>query len=201
MVRFDPSQARFRVHYTPEEPAVFALVCKQPEVLAAINGGFFDEANRATALVISGGGVSGSSYVGQGGMFAVDTSGAVSLRSLAEQPYSPGEPLVEALQSWPMLISPGGRLAYANPNEGERARRSVVAIDQAGRVLFLAFPTSSFTLHELAAWLHQSDLGLDAALNLDGGSSTALCLDSAEARKQINPYTPLPLVLVALPAE
>ncbi len=201
IVRLDPSAVRFRVAYAPDHPYVLSALCQQTEVLAAINGGFFEESYRATALVISEGVAHGTSYQGQGGMFAVDRAGQVSLRSLVEQPYDPNEPLVEALQGWPMLIKPGGGLASPHLNNVNRSRRSVVATDRAGRVLLLAFSSSSLTLHELAAWLLASDLEIDAALNLDGGSSTGLCLDSGEQQERIDPFGVLPLALLVLRAE
>ncbi|NJN68294.1 MAG: phosphodiester glycosidase family protein [Chloroflexaceae bacterium] len=198
MVRLDPALVRFHVAYAPDQPYVLSALCEPPGVLAAINGGFFEENYRATALVISEGTVLGTSYEGQGGMFAVDEAGQVSLRSLVEQPYDPNEPLVEALQGWPMLVKPGGILASPHLNNTNRARRSVVATNRAGRVLLLAFSSSSLTLHELAGWLLASDLEIDAALNLDGGSSTGLCLNSGGQRERVEPFGVLPMALLVL---
>jgi uncharacterized protein YigE (DUF2233 family) len=197
VVRLDPSLVQFRVAYSPEQPTIMALWCDEHEVLAAINGGFFDEQYRATALVISNGETNGISYQEKGGMFAVDVEGNVSLRSLAEQPYCSDEPLAEAIQGWPMLINPGGMLSYSSPHDTKRARRSVIATDRGGRVLLMAFLSSSLTLHELAQWLHTSDLDIDAALNLDGGSSTGLCVNSGSAYRRIDSFGPLPLLLLA----
>lgn len=142
VARLDPSAVRFRVDYAPTNPLLMAAWCTQPGVVAAINGGFFNQDYQSTALVISNGVASGTSYEGQGGMFAVDAQGSVSLRSLAEQPYHPDEPLVQAVQGWPMLLHPGGTLAYTNPDNGDRSRRSVLALDRAGRVLLLVVPTA-----------------------------------------------------------
>jgi uncharacterized protein YigE (DUF2233 family) len=41
-------------------------------------------------------------------------------------------------------------------------------------VVFLVSPRATFSLTDLAMWLAQSDLDLDAALNLDGGTSSGL---------------------------
>lgn len=198
IVRLDPQQVRFQVGYTPEQPQSLANWRAGAGALAVINGGFFDQNNYSTALVISGGVASGESYQGRGGMFAVDAEGMVSLRYLAEQPYDPNEPLVEALQSWPMLIRPGGVLTYTN-EDGDRARRSALALDRYGHVLLIASPTSTFTLRGLAEWLLASDLEIDAALNLDGGSSTGLYLKSGDQREQIDAFVALPQVLLVLP--
>jgi len=191
--RLDPAQARFRVGYSPGAPLALAEWLGRERPLALITGGFFSESFESTALVISGGVAAGESYAGRGGMFAVDRAGAVTIRSLADQPYSPDEPLDEAVQGWPILIKPGGVLAYTG-DDADVARRSVVALDRDGRVLLLASSTSSFTLAELAAWLAASDMQIDAALNLDGGKSTGLFVEGAAS---VEPFVRLPLVLMA----
>ena len=195
IVRVDPGLLRFRVGYAPDQPALLARWHQASGALALINGGFFDAQNRTTSLLISGGVSSGESYIGRGGMFTVDQAGAVGLRYLGEQAYDPAEPLAEALQSWPMLVRPGGTVAYTY-EDGERARRSVIAIDRSGQVLLVAVATPSFTLRELAEWLAASDLEIDAALNLDGGSSTGLFLASDGQYEQIDAFVPLPIMLL-----
>jgi uncharacterized protein YigE (DUF2233 family) len=198
IVRVDPALMRFRVGYAPAAPRPLATWHADANALATINGGFFDENHQSTALVISDGLVSGSSYQGSGGMFAVDAAGNVSLRYLAAQPYDPNEPLVAALQSWPMLIT-DGTLTYTTADDGQRARRSVVALDRSGRVLLIACSGNDFSLRGLADWLLAGDLEIDAALNLDGGSSTGLYLDSAEEDLRIPAFVPLPITLMVVP--
>lgn len=200
VLRVDPRLHRFRVAYAPDAPRSLNAWQESSNALALINGGFFDEANRTTALLISNGTVSGESYVGRGGMFAVDQAGAVWLRYLGEQAYDPAESLVEALQGWPMLVRSGGVQAYTF-EDGIRARRSAIAIDREGHVLLIASPTASFTLRELAEWLIGADLGIDAALNLDGGSSTGLLLATDSLHERIDAFVPLPTVLLVLAGE
>jgi uncharacterized protein YigE (DUF2233 family) len=199
IVRLDQQAVQFRVGYTPAAPQPFAEWCDAEGVVAAINGGFFEADYQTTALVISDGVAYGSSYQGQGGMFAVDVWGNVSLRYLLDTPYDPSEPLQQAIQGWPMLARPGGeRLAFSETS-GQRARRSVIAMDRSGNVLLLAFPGSDFLLDELAAWLLASDLDIDSALNLDGGSSTGLCVRTESHQERIDPFVPLPTVLQVRP--
>ncbi len=196
-VRLDPAQVRFRVGYDSITPHLIAAWCATPGVVVAVNGGFFNSDYHATALVIRGGVASGTSYQGQGGMFAVDSAGQVALRHLASAPYAPGESLTEALQGWPMLVA-GGQAVYANPDNTEGARRTVLARDRSGRVLLLVFATSHFALHDLPPWLLASDMDIDSAVNLDGGSSSALCV-RGDASVLLEAYTPLPLVLLVEP--
>jgi uncharacterized protein YigE (DUF2233 family) len=198
VARLDPAQVRLAVGYAPEAPQALAAWAGDAGALAAINGGFFDEAGRAVALIVHGGEASGDSYVGRGGMFAVTPDGEVWLRGLAEAPYDPAEPVAEALQGWPMLVRPGGEVAYTH-EDGERSRRSALAIDTSGRPLLIAAPTAAFTLHELAVWLAASDLAIATAVNLDGGSSTGLIVRSEAAPERIDAFAPLPIVLLALP--
>src|SRR6185436_7036784 len=112
----------------------------------------------------------------------VGQDGGVSLRALSDQPYDPAEPLAQAMQSFPMLVFPGSASAEINDN-GARARRSAVAMDRAGHLLLIASPTSEFTLRDFAIWLSHSDLEIDRALNLDGGSSTGLFVGAGDARE------------------
>ncbi len=198
VVRLDPALVRFQVGYAPDDPRSLTRWVRESGALAAINGGFFDEQNRTVSLLVSAGQPSGESYSGRGGMFAVGPDGSVSLRGLAEAPYDPAEPLAEALQGWPLLVRPGGAAAY-DFEDAARARRSALAVDRAGRVLLIASPSSAFTLAGLAAWLAGSDLEIDVAVNLDGGSSTGLLLAGGSASDQVEAFVPLPIVLLALP--
>lgn len=200
IVRLDPAQVRFQVGYAPQQPRTLEAWSNEVGAVAAINGGFFGEQLESMALVISGGTASGTSYQDFGGMFAVDAAGTVSLRHLAEQPYDASEPLVEALQGWPMLIT-SGAVAYTSIEGSEPARRSVIAMDRHGHVLLIACASSSFTLPGLATWLLESDLEIEQALNLDGGSSTSLYLASGTRHEYIRSLGALPLVLLVLPNE
>jgi uncharacterized protein YigE (DUF2233 family) len=128
-------------------------------------------------------------------MLAVAPDGGVALRALRDQPYDPGEALAQAIQSFPMLVFPGGEVAPIE-DDGKRARRTAVALDRAGRLLLIASPTSEFTLRGFADWLGGGDLDIDRALNLDGGSSTGLFLRSGALSEQIDSFGPLPLVLL-----
>jgi uncharacterized protein YigE (DUF2233 family) len=198
IVRIDPRTVRLRVGYAPDQPRALRSWFEQQHPLVAINGSFFNQEHRPTALLISDGQVSGSSYEGFGGMLAVAPDGGISLRPLRDQPYDPNEPLDQALQSFPMLVFPGGTPAPIEDN-GEHARRSALAIDRDGRLLLIVGPTSGFTLRGLAEWLSQSDLGIDRALNLDGGSSTGLYLKDGPLEEGIDSFGELPIVLLVEP--
>lgn len=198
VVRIDTAAIRLRVGYTPAQPRGLSSWFAAEQPLLAVNGGFFTERYQSTALVISDGTPSGASYDGFGGMLAVAADGRIELRALRDHPYDPSEPLTQALQSFPMLIFPGGTRATIT-DDGRRARRTAVALDHSGHLLFIVSPTSSFTLNDFAGWLNQSDLDIDGALNLDGGSSTGLYLKAGALDEQIDSWGPLPQVLLVEP--
>jgi Phosphodiester glycosidase len=171
----------------------------QAETNAAlvVNAGYFSIANEryfADGRIVLDGVASGKSFNGFGGMLAV-TSGGAELRWLAEKPYDPNEHLQAALQSFPMLVTPGGGLGFGPEREDHaNARRTVIAQDRAGRILFIVTPQGYFTLHRLSVYLTESDLDLDIALNLDGGGSTGLLV--AEPREVIPAKVLLPFVIL-----
>jgi uncharacterized protein YigE (DUF2233 family) len=74
----------------------------------------------------------------------------------------------------------------------------VVGQDAAGRVYLVVAPHNAFTLAEFAAWLHDSDLGLTAALNLDGGGSTGYWAGPGDA---VDSFTPVPAVVAVYAKE
>lgn len=196
ITRFDLAHVRLSVGYQPNQPQHLSDWMKQTQALALINGGYFDEHDNATALVVSNGQPSGTSYQGFGGMLAVDPQGNVSLRSLHLQPYK-GEQLQEATQSSPMLMA-GGQRTQIQANAAQQ-RRSVVAMDKQGRMLFIVSPNQSFSLDELADLLAASDLSIDTALNLDGGASTGLYVNSASQQITLDSFVQLPIVIIVKP--
>ncbi len=199
VVRLDPRQVRFLVGYAPEAPLPLASWAERTGARVAINGGFFDPDGRSVALLVHDGQIEGSSYVGQGGMFAVSPEGAVWLQSLADQPFDPNVPLAQALQGWPMLVKPGIGASY-HVEDYDRARRSALGLDHGGRVVLVVASAPVFTLGEFSAWLAASELELESAVNLDGGASSGLIVQSESAPERIEPFVPLPIVLLALPA-
>lgn len=195
VVRFDPAAYRVSVKYDIANAGSVGEWFAALKPLAMINGGYFDEAGRPTALVIFDGITRGESYQGFGGMVAINAQGRFELRSLRQQPYDPNEGLQQAMQSAPMLIQPGGEIGDFEADD-DRSRRSVVARDKQGRILLLASNMPMFTLAELALSLRDSDLDIDAALNLDGGRSTGLFVRAGDGEATIDSLDRVPLVLV-----
>ncbi len=195
ITRFDPKKVQFSVGYQPTNPLTLKDWMKQTNALAVINGGYFDQHNQATALIVSNGQASGESYVSTGGMFAVNTQGQASIQALSDQPYDPStEQLQQATQSRPMLIENGKRTQFEET--ADFSPRTVIAMDTQGRLLFIVSPSAAFSIDEMADLLVQSDLSLKTALNLDGGSSTGLYFKSGSQKVSLDPVTALPIVII-----
>ncbi len=194
--RLDPGRFRLDVAFSAVPRSLQAWQ-EQTNAAMVVNGGYFSIDNgqySPDGLTILNGRVFGTSFAGYGGMLAIDQDRA-ALRSLAEQPYDPGQPLQAALQSFPILVKPGGELGFgADREDHARARRTVIAQDKNGRILFIVAPQGYFTLHQLSVYLTQSDLNLDIAMNLDGGGSTGLLV--ANPREIVPSKVLLPFVIL-----
>jgi hypothetical protein len=194
--RLDQSRFRLDVAYD-DTPRSLDAWQKETNALMVVNGGYYSISNETyyypDGLTIVDGQAFGRTF-NRGGMLAIDSTGA-ELRWLAQEPYDPGEQLQAALQSFPILVEPGGRLGFGPERESHaRARRTVIAQDRDGRILFILTPKGYFTLHQLSVYLTESDLNLDIAINLDGGGSTGILI--ANPRELISPTRPIPFVIL-----
>ena len=194
--RLDQSLFRLDIAYH-ETPQNLEDWHKETNALLIVNGGFFrveDEKQIPNGLTILNGQRIGSSYDSFAGMLAINDA-RTEVRWLAQKPYDPMEPIQTALQSFPVLVKPGGELGFPAEFEDEvKARRTVIAQDRQGRILFLVAPRGDFTLHRLSLYLTGSDLDLDIALNLDGGPSSGIWV--SEPREVIPSQTLLPIVIL-----
>jgi uncharacterized protein YigE (DUF2233 family) len=196
LVRIAPSQVRLRVVYQPSHPRKLSQwATALPNALIIVNAGYFTPEYQAMGLIISDGIPAGRSYDDFAGMLAVSADGQMSLRWLHTWPLRPDERLAQAVQSFPVLVKPGGLMGFPpDADQGQPSRRTVVAQDTTGRIILLVGPEFRFSLHELATWLAESDLQLDIALNLDGGTSTGLWISGHD--EQIDSLVPVPAVIV-----
>jgi uncharacterized protein YigE (DUF2233 family) len=196
ITRVDPARVQLQIGYQPTNPMTMSQWQKSTDAKVLMNGGYFDSNNQPEGLLVSNGQTFGTSYQGFGGMLSVDQQGNTSLRSLSEQPYDPDtDQLTQATQSSPMLMINGKRTQF-DANAASQ-RRSIVATDMQGRLLFIASPDASFSLDEIADLLASSDLSIKDALNLDGGASTGLYVsDGTHQKAAVDSATPLPIVII-----
>lgn len=195
IARIDPAQTRFRVLYDPDRPRRVSEWLSESNALAAVNGNFFDPQNHALGLVIQDGQRrDGVVYQGFGGMLAV-SGDEVRVRWNGQEPYN-GEPLNYALQNFPMLVLPGGSPNLEIDDNGRASPRTAAGQDRLGRIIFVVSPAPTFTLTEFSRWLAASDLDLNVALNLDGGTSSGLVLRSGNRNLGADSWIGVPNVIV-----
>jgi uncharacterized protein YigE (DUF2233 family) len=197
LARVDPARFKFRVLCAPNQPrTVGGWLASNEALQLVVNGGYFDPANHALGLLIGDGVKVGRGYQGFGGMFAVKADGSVEIRWNIQQPYVEGEGLKYALQNFPMMIMPGGGFNDQIDDNGQLAPRTVVGQDRSGRILFIVSPYAAFTLSDMSRWLSISDLDLDIALNLDGGTSSGLLLRDGDQLRGVDSWKSVPDVIV-----
>jgi len=173
VVKIDPSQVDFHVRYQPEAPLKVREWYSTTQALVVINSSFFDSAHNAVGQLTTDGQSGGQSHQRMEGAFYLTGVGA-AVWPLRGWTKPAGLQIIESIESFPMLLLPGGILNPEIPNDARTARRTVVAVDRSGNLLFIVTPTGSFTLHGMGVWLANSDLDIDTALNFDGGSSSGI---------------------------
>ncbi len=195
LARIDPALTRLRVFYNPDRPQRVSEWLTQSDALVAVNGNYFDPQNHALGLIIQDGQRRGGVvYDGFGGMFAVNGD-EVRVRWNVQEPYN-DEPLTDALQNFPMLVLPGGTPNVDIDDNGRASLRTAVGQDRSGRIVFVVSPAPTFTLTEFSQWLAASDLDLNVALNLDGGTSSGLVLRSGNLNLGVDSWVNVPTVIV-----
>jgi uncharacterized protein YigE (DUF2233 family) len=171
-VFFTTKQARLAVIDNPGRSSLGEAMTSAG-ALAGTNGGYFHADWKPVGLAISGGTKQNGFEKAKllSGVFVV-TKGVPSLvRSGA---YSASRSDTDALQAGPFLVEKG--TAIGGLNAVKSARRTVVATDGRGRwaLMILSHATLAETGALLASRTVFPDFPIASALNLDGGSSTAL---------------------------
>lgn len=175
VVSFEAATYRLRmIDQGPTGRESLAQGMQRTGCLAGVNGGYFHPDFEPVGMLVSDG------KVIRGPQRAKLLSGAVvvtqhHLKLLRSTDPLPGKNALDALQSGPFLVE-GGK-AVTGLNAVRSARRTAVTTNGKGRWSLVS--ATSLTLAELGAILADPALmpigsKVDRALNLDGGSSTAL---------------------------
>jgi uncharacterized protein YigE (DUF2233 family) len=196
-LRIDPALYTFRAHYRPAQPLNLQSWRDLLQgAVAIINANFFDPQGNALGILVADGVTFGQPFPGYGGMLQVQ-NGQVRVRSNIVEPYM-GEPLEQAVQAFPMLVT-NGQASYFNTQGDRISRRTVAGQDSFGRIVLIT--TSSFIgmrLVDLSSYLSTSDLDLVNAVNLDGGGSTMMAIN-VPTQFQILSFDAVPVVLAVYP--
>ena len=176
--RFDPRYVRFRVNYFQGQVRdIGQWQAAIPSAVAIMNASFFDPQNRPLGLVATDNALYGALIPRTDtGLFLVQ-GGTPRVRSLFVEPYRSNEAFEQVVQGLPVLMVSGQVAPAFNPDLSTAAdSRSVIAQDKQGRILFIVTQYSKVTISDMARFLGASGLELQSAINVDGGSSTAMYL-------------------------
>ncbi len=139
---------------------------------AGINASYFHPNGAPLGLVVSG----GQTVHGQerakllSGIIAVRNN-RIEIRRSEKFPGTAG--VTEAVQAGPWLVEKGAAVTGLNPEK--RARRTAIAAHGGGKWSFISStPTTLAGIAEILSTPGSSPQPVKEALNLDGGSSTAL---------------------------
>jgi hypothetical protein len=200
-VSFAAAKAGFRVvDNPPDAKAAFPGLVAAAGGVAGINGGYFHPDDRPLGLMVSGGreihGFEKAKLLS--GVLAVRGHRIELVRSGV---FKPGKDVQEALQAGPWLVEHGRPVTGLNAER--RARRSVVATDGKGHWAIVA--TGPLTLAEAGEVLALPGLPggwtVRDALNLDGGSSTALWAATQPKALQISSFGTVRNYLAIVPRQ
>ncbi len=204
VLRIDPTEVSFKVIYDPKLPHTINEWQSITRAAIVFNAGFFTGSNTPNGRIITDGTMHGSildygnDSIGVRGLFAVSDH-RVDIFAMGRTDYNPqGLRFDQAVESYPLLLLPGGQPTFPEETH-KRARRTVIGLDQDNQVIVIISDIPLYSLYELAQWLAGSNLGLDSALNFDGGRSTGIMVSLPREEKLINSIVPVPVVIAVNP--
>jgi len=201
VARIDPTKVTFKVGYVPNQrKSINDWLLALPGAVVIVNANYFDQTGNPIGLVASNGQIySSSTGRSDSGMFQVRGTEA-RVRSLFVEPYSNTERFDQLVQGFPLLMAAGQVApAFNGDLDNSPSRRTVIAQDIHGRILIIVTPLGAASFTDMARFLGLSGLEIDTALNLDGGTSTALYLQTGGPSSITSGLVPVPVVLAVYP--
>jgi hypothetical protein len=199
IARIDPTRISIKAKYTPGQvKSLSDWLGALPGALLIVNANYFDASHNPIGLVSVDGATYGASITrSDAGMFQMIGTTA-RVRSLYQEPYNQGEHFDEAVQGFPMLVVQGQAApAFDSDLDNTPHPRTVVAQDRSGHIYVIVTSPGSASLSDMAHWLANSGLGIDTALNLDGGGSTFMYMATGGALSLTQGPSPVPVALAA----
>lgn len=177
-VFFNVKQCALKVVDDAPGTATLDTAMRANGCIAGVNGNYFHPDRTSLGLVISDG-VEIHPFERAkllSGLLVATKDGGFRLLRVAG--FTPGRDILQALQAGPFLVDKGDPVPGLEATR--RAERTVIATDGKGDGVLIV--SDSVTLAEMAAILSTPaifpGLKIECALNLDGGSSSGLWIDS-----------------------
>lgn len=161
--------------------------------VAVINGGFFDKTGKPLGLRVCDGKKKNSLHEANWGVFYIRKEKAAVMHSRDFRKRFTSLVLIQqAVQCGPRLVV-GGKTTDLKP---QTARRSGIGVQRDGKVV-IAVSSGSLPFDDWAKiWASRDGLNCRDALNLDGGGSTQLSLQTKGQARNIAGAWPVPDVVV-----
>lgn len=184
LVRTDLDVLSLDLLYNPEDPKSVADWRDSTGAFAAVNAGFFEADYTTSGIMVVQDEVYGQSYTQRqnadnlgSGMFVLE-GGQATIRAWGDNSMPISESIQFGLESFPVLFNGSSPADFSLPDRA--AKRTSLAIDEQGRVVFIVLQEGELTLYELRDELFSlsKELGLVSALNLDGGPSTGVSISA-----------------------
>ena len=200
LLRLDPQIISARLLSSSDMQAKSATAQSFVEVsgaIAAVNGNYFDERGRPLAYLKTADKEINrvvSKHALYTGMFAIIDGNPMVLH---RDEFTPAQAR-EALQSGPLLLN-RGTAVQTMPGLGRYARRSVLGIDKAGRIVIAVTDAviGGLSFVELQELFSNNKWQLDTPelLNLDGGGSAQLYFKLGRAEESVPGTSEVPIAI------
>jgi uncharacterized protein YigE (DUF2233 family) len=175
VLRLDPTLFRYEVLQNTTAPKSIEQWRKDENAIAVVNGNYYLENLQTAGYLASKSKTYGTLKSPYNGAFFV-ANGIPEVRYLPTPSKGVPTSADAAMTNYPMMLAGGKNLLTGNSQQTNR--RTIIAQDTKDRILLMISKRATITLFDLAAFLEKSELSIDTALNLDGGPSTGLSIQT-----------------------
>lgn len=184
LLRADPDLLSVALLYDHANPQTVGDWRASTGALMVVNAGFFESDYTTSGIMVIHDEVYGQSYTQRrnadnlrSGMFVFEGDQA-AIHQLDGSPMPISDTIQLGLESFPVLFHDSIPVGFRLPDR--TARRTSVALDEQGRMVFIVVYDEGITLYALRDELFalSEELGLVSALNLDGGLSTGVSVSA-----------------------
>lgn len=193
VIKVDPKQFQLRLAYDQKGQTIRSWA-KDVEGIV-INSGFFKEGNESVGLLyIDGKRLDDHRIRPAGtGLLVIKPQG-IDIMDLKNEAIPDEEELMNAVQTFPVLISNGQVVADTSLTSEDR--RTAIGKDVQGNIYLITAEFAHLGLYNFAKAVHDSGLQLTEVLNLDGGGSTGISVQTDTFQQFIDSETLVPTVLI-----